>query len=86
MRHSTPFTGAAGAQARAPDGQEVAVKALSMRRAGGWKALELFEREARVLQGLSHPGIPRYIDYLTEDSDTDRGSFLVQAKGPQAAT
>lgn len=68
------------AQARAPDGQEVAVKALWMRRANGWKALELFEREARVLQALGHAGIPRYIDYLTQDSPTDRGFFLVQAR------
>ena len=62
------------------------MKALSMRRAGGWKALELFEREARVLQGLSHAGIPRYIDYLTQDSATDRSFFLVQARKAPAIT
>lgn len=31
------------------------------------KAQELFAREARILQSLNHPGIPRYHDYLVED-------------------
>jgi len=26
--------------------------------------LDLFEREARVLKSLNHPGIPAYIDYF----------------------
>jgi serine/threonine protein kinase len=43
-----------------------------------WKQLELFEREARVLESLDHPGIPKYLDYLTEDTEKDRGFFLVQ--------
>ena len=25
----------------------------------GWKQLELFEREAKVLESLTHPGIPQ---------------------------
>jgi len=37
----------------------VAVKALSLRRMAGWKALELFEREAATLKGLTHPSVPR---------------------------
>jgi hypothetical protein len=37
----------------------VAVKALSLRRMAGWKALELFEREAATLKGLAHPSVPR---------------------------
>lgn len=43
-------------------GARVALKELDLRRAEDWKALELFEREGRVLRGLTHPGIPRYID------------------------
>ena len=31
------------------------------------KAQELFEREARVLQTLNHPGIPMFFDYFVED-------------------
>ena len=44
-----------------------------------WKQLELFEREAQTLETLQHPGIPKYIDYLSEDTEKDRGFFLVQA-------
>ncbi|MEM9539129.1 MAG: protein kinase [Cyanobacteria bacterium P01_E01_bin.42] len=32
------------------------------------KARELFEREARILQNLSHPGIPKYYDFFLEDN------------------
>lgn len=31
------------------------------------KAQELFEREARILQGLRHPGIPQFFDYFVEN-------------------
>lgn len=31
------------------------------------KAQELFEREARVLKGLCHAGIPQFFDYFVED-------------------
>jgi len=30
------------------------------------KARELFEREARILQGLRHPGIPQFYDFFVE--------------------
>jgi len=30
------------------------------------KAQELFEREARILSGLSHPGIPKFLDFFIE--------------------
>lgn len=30
------------------------------------KAQELFEREARILKSLNHPGIPQYYDFFTE--------------------
>ncbi|MBW4575036.1 MAG: protein kinase [Aphanothece sp. CMT-3BRIN-NPC111] len=30
------------------------------------KARELFEREARILEGLHHPGIPQYYDFFVE--------------------
>ena len=67
-------------QAKAADARDVAIKALSLRRMTGWKQLELFEREAKVLESLSHPGIPRYINYFEEDSERDRGFFLVQVQ------
>ena len=49
-------------RALGPDGRAVAVKALSLRSmTGGWKQLELFEREAHVLEGLQHPGVVQRI-------------------------
>ena len=32
------------------------------------KARELFEREARILKSLEHPGIPKYFDFFVENS------------------
>lgn len=31
-----------------------------------------------LLQSLSHPGIPQYIDYFEEDTATDRAFYIVQ--------
>lgn len=56
----------------------MAVKALSLRGSAGWKQIELFEREAKALQQLSHPSIPRYIEYFEADTSQDREFFLVQ--------
>ena len=58
--------------------QLVAIKALTLRGLRDWKQLELFEREAKILENLDHPGIPRYIDYFEEDTDADRSFYLVQ--------
>jgi eukaryotic-like serine/threonine-protein kinase len=57
----------------------VAIKSLSLRKASDWKAIELFEREAKVLAQLNHPAIPRYIDYFQVDSDQDQQFYIVQA-------
>ena len=46
----------------------VAVKVFSPAYASDWKALELFEREHAVLQSLNHPGVPRYIDHVSDES------------------
>ncbi|MFN5855988.1 MAG: serine/threonine protein kinase [Pseudanabaenaceae cyanobacterium] len=58
--------------------RKVAIKTLSLRQVGEWKMLELFEREAKVLAHISHPRIPKYIDYLTVDTPQDRRFYLVQ--------
>lgn len=42
------------------------------------KLIELFEREARVLAHLDHPGIPRFIDHFTESVDGDTRFYTVQ--------
>eukprot|EP00879_Flechtneria_rotunda_P010283 GHRR01010750.1.p1 GENE.GHRR01010750.1~~GHRR01010750.1.p1 ORF type:complete len:629 (+),score=211.09 GHRR01010750.1:70-1956(+) len=58
--------------------RQVAIKALSLRGLRDWKQLELFQREAVVLQGLAHSGIPAYIDYFEEDTAVDRAFYIVQ--------
>ncbi len=40
-------------------GDEVAVKVRSLAGRGSWNAHERFERSARWLMGLTHPGLPR---------------------------
>ena len=56
----------------------MAIKALTLRSMQDWRQLELFEREARALQGLRHEGIPRFVEYFEVDTASDRGFFLVQ--------
>lgn len=43
-----------------------------------WDDLKLFEREAETLKSLSHPFIPRYLDYFEVNSPTINGFALVQ--------
>ncbi len=56
----------------------VAIKALSLKRAKDWKAIELFDREAKILSQLNHPAIPRYIDSFQVDTEIDRQYYIVQ--------
>jgi serine/threonine protein kinase len=61
--------------------QPVAIKALSLRGLrGDWKALELFQREAKTLEALQHPGIPKYLEYFEVDTPRDKGFYLVQVR------
>lgn len=62
--------------------QPVALKALSLRHLSDWKALELFEREARILAQLDHPAIPRYLNFFQAESENDRSFYLVQQLAP----
>ena len=66
-------------QARDGEGNLVAVKALSLQSMSDWKQLDLFQREANTLKQLQHPGIPQYVADFEEDTEKDRGYFLVQA-------
>ena len=65
-------------QARDGEGKLVAVKALSLQSMSDWKQLDLFQREASTLKQLQHPGIPQYVADFEEDTEKDRGYFLVQ--------
>lgn len=64
---------------RRPDGREVAIKELLPSRLKTWKDFELFEREAALLRGLDHPGVPDYYDAFEEpDAAGQPRLFLVQ--------
>lgn len=47
--------------------QRCIIKELRIERVESWKNIELFEREATVLQKLDHPHIPSYIDYHCDE-------------------
>jgi serine/threonine protein kinase len=61
----------------------VVVKLLSFASDFEWDALKLFEREAKILQAISHPAIPRYLDYFELDlNNSSKGFALVQTYIP----
>ena len=52
---------------RQTDGHAVVLKELRLDRLADWKAMQLFERDARVMSELSHRGIPNYIEFFGLD-------------------
>ncbi|QLE57231.1 serine/threonine-protein kinase [Nostoc sp. TCL26-01] len=60
----------------------VIVKLLAFSSDFEWDDLKLFEREAETLKSLSHPSIPRYLDYFEVNSPTIKGFALVQSYIP----
>ncbi len=60
----------------------VVVKLLTFGNEFEWDDLKLFKREAETLKSLSHPFIPRYLDYFEINSATSRGFALVQTYIP----
>lgn len=52
--------------ARGPDGQDVALKELLFSKVPSTQELEAFEREARLLQTLSHPRLPRLLGHFQD--------------------
>lgn len=57
---------------------KLAIKALYPSRLADWKDLELFQREAAVLQRISHELVPRYIDSFHEGEGESVCYFLAQ--------
>lgn len=43
------------------------LKELHLQHLTDWKVVDLFQREARLLRSLDHPGIPRYVDAIGEE-------------------
>lgn len=62
--------------------QQVVIKRLSFGEDCTWDDLKLFEREAATLKALSHPAIPRYLDYFELDLSSGKGYALVQTYIP----
>ncbi len=61
-------------------GERVAVKELDLSHVDDWKAIDLFEREAKTLERLDHPRIPDYVDFIPlESGDT---AYLAQELAP----
>jgi len=58
------------------------IKLLSFSNDLEWDDLKLFEREAETLKSLSHPAIPRYLDYFEVNSPQLKGFALVQTYIP----
>ncbi len=54
-----------------PDGDTVILKRLKLGLVKDWKALELFEREAQMLQTLRHERTPRLLDYFYDSIDDE---------------
>lgn len=50
-----------------PSSESVILKLLAFGPQMDWQELELFEREAKILQALNHTQIPRYRDYFAID-------------------
>jgi len=57
----------------------VVIKILTFSADFQWDDLKLFEREAETLQSLSHPAIPRYLDYFEFQTPKTKGLALVQS-------
>ncbi len=55
------------------------IKLLTFNEELTWDTFRLFEREAGTLQSLTHPAIPRYLDYFEVETNGGKGFALVQS-------
>jgi hypothetical protein len=66
-------------QAQKQTQELVVVKLLTFSHSFTWDDLKLFEREAETLKYISHPAIPKYLDYFDVDLPLGKGFALVQS-------
>ncbi|MBW4601652.1 MAG: serine/threonine protein kinase [Calothrix sp. FI2-JRJ7] len=59
--------------------QLVVIKLLIFNENFRWDDLKLFEREVETLKSLSHPAIPKYIEYFSVDIPSIKGFAFVQS-------
>jgi tetratricopeptide (TPR) repeat protein len=64
------------------DGTRVALKCLEVGRVHDWKTVELFEREAKVLAALDHPGIPKHRDAFPVEGASGTTLYLARELAP----
>lgn len=57
----------------------VVLKLLTFSSDLGWETFKLFEREAKTLQELTHPAVPRYLGYFDVETASGKGFVLVQS-------
>jgi serine/threonine protein kinase len=57
----------------------VVVKLLIFSSELKWETFKLFEREATTLKELTHPAIPRYLDYFDVETTSGKGFALIQS-------
>jgi len=63
--------------------ESVIIKLLVLNRDWKWNAqMRALKKEAKILQSLSHPAIPPYLNYFAVDSSTSKGFALVQTYIP----
>jgi serine/threonine protein kinase len=62
--------------AQGPGGQQVALKELLFAQVPGTQELEAFEREARLLEAISHPRIPRLLGHFQEGQGAELRLYL----------
>lgn len=60
----------------------IAIKSIAFQNITDWKTLDLFKREAKILQQLNYPGIPNYLEFFDTQAGGDRLFCLVQELAP----
>lgn len=62
--------------AQGPGGQQVALKELLFAQVPGSQEIEAFEREARLLETISHPRVPRLLRHFQEGQGAELRLYL----------